>query len=88
MRKIRWKVDQELVRRNLDPIFKENYYQYSKSEFLIDADMEFFKLKRLLEKHPKVLKEDPIIGIDYIKIMGLIRRKKILEITSNEYDPS
>ncbi len=49
MRKIRWRVDQELTRRNIDPLFKDNYAgKYDKEEFLIDSDMEFYKIKKLL----------------------------------------
>lgn len=50
--------------------------------------MEFYKIKKLLEKNPKMLKEDPLIGIDYIKIINLIKRKKLIEQTSNEFLPA
>ena len=73
VRKIRWRVDQELTRRSIEPIFKENYYTYDKDEFLIDADFEFVKIKNLLSKSPKLLKEDPILSIDYLKIINLIK---------------
>lgn len=87
-RKIRFRIDQELVRRNIEPLFKENYRAYDKEEFLIDADMEFSKIKHLLEKNPKILKEDPLLGIDYLKIINLIKRKKLVENSSNHYDPA
>jgi len=62
VRKIRWRVDQELTRRNIEPLFKNNYAgKYDKEEFLIDVDMEFYKIKKLLERNPKVLKDDPVI---------------------------
>ena len=51
VRKIRWRVDQELTRRSIEPVFKENYYTYDKEEFLIDTDFEFVKIKNLLSKH-------------------------------------
>jgi hypothetical protein len=73
--------------RNIDPLFKENYRAYDKEEFLIDANVEFVKVKRLLEKNPKMLKEDPILGLDYVKILNLIKRKKLLENSSNQFDP-
>jgi len=69
MRRVRWRVDQELVRRSVEPIFKENYYAYDKEEFLIDADFEFVKIKNLLSKSPNLLKDDPILSIDYMKII-------------------
>ena len=74
MRKLRWKVDQQLVRRNQRPLFHQNYFEkYEKEEFLIDADMEFYKVKKLLEKNPKLLRDDPIISIEYHKIITLIK---------------
>ena len=88
VRRIRYKLDQELSRRNIEPLFKENYYSYDKSEFLVDADFEFVKVKNLLSKNPTVLKEDPVLSIDYLKIINLIKQKKLLELTSDQYDPS
>lgn len=69
-------------------MFKDNYAgKYDKHEFLIDADIEFTKLKRLLEKNPKTLREDPILATEYFKIIGLIKQKKLLEDTSDHFDP-
>ena len=61
--------------------------KYEKEEFLIDADMEFFKVKKLLEKSPKTLRDDPLLQIDYHKIISLIRQKKLLETTSDHFSP-
>jgi len=61
--------------------------KYEKEEFLIDADMEFFKVKKLLEKNPKLLRDDPVLSIDYHKIITLIRQKKLVETTSDHFDP-
>ena len=88
VRKIRWRVDQELTRRSIEPVFKENYYSYDKEEFLIDTDFEFVKIKNLLSKSPKLLKEDPVLSIDYLKIINLIKHKKLLENSTNQYDPT
>lgn len=69
-------------------MFKDNYAgKYDKHEFLIDADIEFTKIKRLLEKNPRILKDDPIIGLDYLKVIGLIKQKKLVEETSDPFDP-
>lgn len=88
VRRVRWRVDQELTRRSIEPLFKDNYAdKYDKHELLIDADIEFTKIKRLLEKHPKVLKDDPILSVDYFKIINLIKQKKLLEETSDHFDP-
>jgi len=35
-----------------------------------------------------MLKEDPLLGIDYLKIINLIKRKKLVENSSNEFDPA
>lgn len=72
----------------MEPLFKENYRAYDKEEFLLDSDIEFSKLKHLLEKNPKLLKEDPLLGVDYLKIINLIKRKKLIEVTSDEYNPA
>jgi hypothetical protein len=55
---------------------------------LIDADFEFVKIKNLLSKSPKLLKEDPILSIDYLKIINLIKQKKLLENSTNQFDPT
>jgi len=88
-RKVRWQVDQELVRRNHRPLFHQNYVdKYEKEEFLADADLEFFKVKKLLEKNPRLLREDPVLSIDYHKIITLIRQKKMNERSSDHFDPA
>lgn len=88
IRKVRWKVDQELVRHNKKPLFHEFYFgKYEKQEFLIDVDIEFYKIKKLLERNPRSLRDDPVISLDYHRIIELIRQKKLLELTSNIYDP-
>jgi hypothetical protein len=55
---------------------------------LLDSDIEFSKIKRLLEKNPKILREDPLLGVDYLKIINLIKKKKLSELTSNPYNPA
>ena len=88
LRKVRWKIDQEVTRRNMTPLFKDLYAdKYEKEEFLLDADMEFFKVKKLLDNNPKVLKDDPVLSIDYMKVITLLKRKKLLEETSDHFDP-
>jgi len=77
-----------LTRRSIEPIFKEGYYSYDRDEFMIDADFEFVKVKNLLSKSPKILKDDPVLSIDYLKIINLIKQKKLLENTSDQFDPT
>ena len=63
-----------MTRRNEEPLFKDLYAEkYDKEEFLLDVDMEFYKVKKLLEKHPKTLKDDPVLSVDYLKIINLIK---------------
>ena len=63
-----------------------NYSEtYEKEEFLIDADIEFYKVKKLLDKNPKVLRDDPVLSLDYHKIITLIRQKKLVEKTSDHF---
>jgi len=83
LRRVRWRVDQEMTRRSIEPIFKENYYSYDKDEFLLDADFEFVKVRNLLSKSPKLLRDDPIMGVDYLKVINLIKQKKVLENSSD-----
>ena len=73
IRQIRWRVDQELTRRHVEPVFKENYYAYTKDEFMFDAEFEFYKVRNLLSRSPRLLREDPILGTDYLRIIGLIK---------------
>lgn len=54
-RRIRWRVDQEYVRKNREPLFKDNYHSYTKNEFMLDADFEFYKVRNLLTKSPRLL---------------------------------
>lgn len=88
IRGIRWRVDQELVGRHIEPIFKEGYYSYTKDEFMLDADFEFYKVKNFLNRSPRILKEDPIVGVEYLKVINLIKQKKLLENTTDQYDPT
>jgi len=80
-------MDQELVKKNVEPVFKENYRMYDKEEFLIDADVEFFKVKELLKKNPRMLKDDPLMSLDYLKILKLIKRTHLVEETSDPFNP-
>lgn len=73
IRQVRWRVDQELTGRHLEPVFKENYYSYTKDEFMFDAEFEFYKVKNLLSRSPRLLREDPILGSEYLRIIGLIK---------------
>ena len=76
-----------MVRRNKRPLFQELYFgKYEKAEFLIDVDVEFFKVKKLLEKDPRTLRDDPLLSLDYHRIIELIKQKKLMEDTTNIYE--
>ena len=47
--------------------------KYEKDEFLLDVDIQFFKVKKLLEKNPALLKDDPVLSVDYMKIINLLK---------------
>ena len=85
IRDLRWKIDQEMVKQHLDPLFRKAYSKYTKDEFMFDADIQFSKLKHFLEKNPRILKEDLVVGQEYMGIINLIRRKKLLEYTTPAY---
>lgn len=67
----------------MEPIFKHNYRGYDKEEFLLDSNLEFFKIKKLLEKNPKVLKDDPLLSVDYLRVINMIKRKQLFENASD-----
>ena len=54
IRKLRWRTDQELTMKHIEPIFKDQYYTYTKDEFMADADFEFYKIKNFLQKSPRL----------------------------------
>jgi hypothetical protein len=56
-------------------VFKDFYAdKYDKEEFLMDVDFEFYKIKKLLDQNPRTLREDPILTVDYMKIVALIKQ--------------
>jgi hypothetical protein len=76
-----------MTRRNIEPVFKDFYAdKYDKEEFLLDVDMEFYKVKKLLERQPKMLRDDPVLTVDYMKIIKLIQSKKLIEDTNEAFD--
>lgn len=54
---------------------------------MLDADIQFSQLKKLLDFAPNVLKDDPDIGVEYEVIMKLIKRKKIFENAGQLFNP-
>ena len=54
---------------------------------MLDSDIQFSQLKKLLDYAPNVLKDDPDIGVEYQVIMQLIKRKKIFENAGQLFHP-
>jgi len=59
----------------------------TKKEFLIDADIEFSKIKHILGKNPDVLIDDPRILPEYVQSLALMRKKRLLELAANPFSP-
>ena len=66
-------------------MFGSNYRYYDVTEFMIDSDIEFSKIKKFFENNPKVIEEDKEIGIDYWKLIKKLKRKKIVEISISRF---
>lgn len=52
---------------------------------MADYEVHFSKIKNLLKKNSAILREDPLISIEYLRILELIKSKKILEETGDPY---
>ena len=40
-----------------------------------------------MDKDPRTLRDDPVLSLDYHRIIELIKQKKLLEETADLYDP-
>jgi len=67
----------------MEPIFADGLRSYTYEDFMADSDVEFSKLKSFFDKNPKILKEDPLVGLDYLQILQMIRKTYVVEQTSN-----
>ena len=74
-RELRWKIDQELIKENIEPLFKFNYRKYTAQDFMVDSTVEFSKLKHFLSHNPSVLKENNALTNEY----QFIKKLMILE---------
>lgn len=82
-RALRWKMDQELIKENVEPIFKFNYRNYTAEDFMVDSAIEFSKLKHFLSHNPGVLKENNALTNEY----EFIKKLMILEHSGKVNDP-
>lgn len=57
---------------------------------MADSKVQFKKIKELLKYSPEQLKENPQIGLEYFRVLSLIRRRYLLERSrrafGEEYD--
>ncbi len=85
LRAVRWKMDQMLEREGVDPIFKEHYLTYSRKEFLVDSEVNFRKIKIMLQRMPNDLKNDEEVGPYFQEIAKLIQKVAVYENTTPGY---
>jgi hypothetical protein len=81
VRTLRRKIDQQLIKNRKHPAFGANYKNYNDEELLIDADIEFHKIKKFLQKDSNIIKQDPEIGYRYDDLLKTLKRKKVIENT-------
>lgn len=85
IRDLRFKIDQNLLKQNKHPMFGSNYKYYKGDEFMLDADHEFYKIKKFLKNDKTKIMSDPEIGHRYEELLETLKRKKILENTYAEH---
>lgn len=54
---------------------------------MLDTDIQFSQLKKLLDYAPNILKDDVDIGVEYETILKLVRRKKLFENAGQVFNP-
>jgi len=85
IRDLRFKIDQNLLKQNKHPLFGSNYKYYKGDEFMLDADHEFYKIKKFLKNDKSKISSDSEIGHRYEELLETLKRKKILENTYAEH---
>lgn len=85
IRDLRFKIDQNLLKQNKHPLFGSNYKYYKGDEFMLDADHEFYKIKKFLKNEKSKIINDAEIGHRYEELLETLKRKKILENTYAEH---
>lgn len=76
IRDLRFKIDQNLLKQNKHPIFGSNYKYFKGDEFMLDADHEFYKIKKFLKNDKSKIIEDSEIGYRYEELLESLKRKK------------
>jgi hypothetical protein len=79
VRNLRRRIDQGLIKMRKHPVFGSNYRFYEEEEFMLDAEIEFHKIKKFLQEDSSVIKKDPEIGYRYEELLQTLKRKKIIE---------
>jgi len=88
IRDLRKQIDQYLIKNNYPVVFGNKIRFYDKEEFLYDAEINFYQLKRFLTYKSSVLKNDPSIAKNYADLMEAITRKKIIENSIANFERS
>ena len=85
LRAMRWKMDQYLEKGGIDPVFHDHYLTYTREEFLRDAEVNFNKIKTMMQHTPKQIKEDTEIAPYFDDVYRLIKKAEVIEKTTSGY---
>jgi hypothetical protein len=55
-------------------------------EFLVDSELEFHKIKKFLSNSNEILIEEPEIREKYKSLIGLLKRRRIVEQGYSRYE--
>ncbi len=86
IRSVRRQIDKYLLNNNLPPYFGNNIRFYDKEEFLFDAEINFYQIKKFLNVKSSILENDETIAKDYLELMETITRKKLMETSIAKYE--
>ena len=57
-----------------------------KDEFMFDAEFEFYKVRNLLSRSPRLLREDPILGTDMEPLQLSNEERELLQRLQEQPD--
>ena len=86
IRSVRRQIDKYLLSNNLSPYFGNNIRFYDKEEFLFDAEINFYQIKKFLNVKSSILENDEALAKDYLELMETITRKKLMETSIAKYE--
>lgn len=77
LRKIKRRVDQILIKAKKHPVFGANYNRVKQDEFMVDVDIDFYKLKKFLSRSLREIKGMEEVETDFDKLREMMKRKVI-----------